>query len=69
MVQAQITTLNQLTPILLAELPLLYGSTEKPVQSKVEPLDVNEAIKEIFKSSLKTTEQEQAEKPKEQMRE
>ena len=69
MVQAQITTLNQLTPILLAELPLLYGSTEKPVQSKVKPLDVNEAIKEIFKSSLKTSEQEQAEKPKDQMRE
>ena len=69
MVQAQITTLNQLTPILLAELPLLYGTPLKPEKSKVEPLDVNKAIKDIFESSLKTSEEEQAEKPKKQLRE
>ena len=69
MVEFQLKTLNQITPVLMAELPLLYGSTEKSVESKVKPLDVNEAIKDLFKSSLKTTEQEQSEKPTEQLRE
>ncbi len=69
MVEFQLKTLNQLTPVLIAELPLLYGSTEKPAESKVEPLDVNQAIKDLFNSSLKTSEEEQAEKPTEQLRE
>lgn len=69
MVEFQIKTLNQLTPVLIAELPLLYGSTEKPAESKVQPLDVNQAIKDLFQSSLKTSDQEQAEKPLEQIRE
>ncbi len=69
MVEFQLKTLNQLTPVLIAELPLLYGSTEKPTESKVEPLDVNQAIKDLFNSSLKTSDQEQSEKPTEQVRE
>jgi hypothetical protein len=69
MVEFQIRTLNQLTPVLIAELPLLYGSTEKPKKSKIEPLDVNQAIKDLFNSGLKTSKEEQAEKPLQQIRE
>jgi hypothetical protein len=69
MVEFQIKTLNQLTPVLIAELPLLYGSTEEPKESKIEPLDVNQAIKDLFGGSLKTSAEEQAEKPLQQIRE
>ncbi|WP_250657528.1 hypothetical protein [Alkalimarinus coralli] len=68
MVEFQIKTMNQIIPVLMAELPLLYGSNEPLQTSKVQPLDVNQAIKDIFNSTLKTTEQEQAEKPKQQIR-
>ena len=69
MVEFQLKTLNQLTPVLIAELPLLYGSTEEPAESQVQPLDVNQAIKDLFNSSLKTSDEEQAEKPLKQIRE
>ncbi|WP_069687290.1 hypothetical protein [Vibrio harveyi] len=71
MVEIQLKTIEQLTPILLAELPLMYGaeSSEQSSQSEVKPLDVNKVVNELFKSTLKTSEQEQKEKPKEQLRE
>ncbi|HDM8244107.1 hypothetical protein MO988_04930 [Vibrio vulnificus] len=71
MVTMQLKTIEQLTPILLAELPLMYGAenSDQTGKNKVEPLNINEVVKELFNSSLKTSEQEQKEKPKEQLRE
>lgn len=69
MVEVQLKSMNQIIPVLIAELPLLYKSKAAATKSEIKPLDVNKAIKELFKSTLKTSEQEQKEKPVEQLRE
>lgn len=69
MVEVQLKTLNQIAEILITELPLLYNSTAPKAAPKIDKIDVNRAIKDIFKSKLKTSNQEQSEKRLEQIRE
>jgi hypothetical protein len=65
LVTMQLQTLNSIAPILEKELPLLYNEKETTDESKYVPLDINEAIRQLFNSSIKTSEEEDRTKPKE----
>lgn len=65
LVTLQLQTLNSIAPILEKELPLLYNEKETTNESKYVPLDINEAIRQLFNSSIKTSEEEDQTKPKE----
>tara|TARA_B100002003_G_C14156507_1_gene556933 strand:- start:7734 stop:8375 length:642 start_codon:yes stop_codon:yes gene_type:complete len=65
LVTLQLKTLNSIAPILEKELPLLYNEKETTDESKYVPLDVNEAIRQLFNSSIKTSEEEDRTKAKE----
>jgi len=65
LVTMQLQTLNSIAPILEKELPLLYNEKETTDESKYVPLDINEAIRKLFNSSIKTSEEEDRTKLKE----
>lgn len=64
LVTIQLQTLNSIAPILEKELPFLYREKETTKDSNFVPLDIQEAIKQLFNSSIKTSEEEDKEKLK-----
>jgi len=65
LVTLQLETLNSIAPVLEKELPLLYNEKETADGSKYVPLDINRIIKQLFDSSIKTSEEEDQTKPRE----